>query len=186
MQLLQKWWVRTLAAMLLAWLCVPVCVLLWVHQGCPWMLREHVVSHDLPPERVLQVPKGRWYVAEPAIASSVPVVQLRETSPEHYELLYWGNPVRPRYAYRVLNIMSGESVLLAADGTPDALRSLPVTQARRADARLPLQPVQSLGRLAPAPGGFVAVSVEVLDAQQMTVLCKNEYLLACPDSSIGR
>ncbi len=181
MRFLQKWWVRTLLAMLLAWLCVPLCVFIWMRGGCPWVIRANVEQYDLPAERVLQVPKGGWYIPPPHLASPVPVVEMREFAPAQYELLYWGNPVLPSYAYRIRNIMSGESVLLSASLQPEPLRPLPVPCPRRGDARLPLQPALPIGRLASAPGGFVAVCVEVLDARQMVVLCKSEYLLRCPE-----
>lgn len=182
---LNRWWVRSLLAMLLAWVGVLVAVVVWAGCGYPWVLKQGEVPQqcDLPSERVMLVPFGAWYTAEQHIASSVPVIQLREPHPGEYELLYWGNPVRPRYAYRALSIMSGNSVLLRPDGTVEPLRNLPVPTPKRQDGRLPLQPVQKLGKLRSAPGGYCAVRVEVLAADSGAVLCWKEYLLRCPEQN---
>lgn len=179
---LNQWWVRSLLSMAMAWVGVLLVALIWAACGFPWAVEPGAEMRvcDLPVERVLQVPHGAWYVPSPCRESSVPIVQLREFAPGEFELLYWGNPVRPHYAYRVLNIMSGDSVLLSAEGSPETQRNLPVTSPRQADGKLPLQPAQKLGRLRPAPGGFCAVRVEVLASERGVVLCRNEYLLPCP------
>lgn len=183
MRWLNRWWVRSLLSMVFAWVGVLVAVLIWAACGYPWAVAPGMELRvcDLPSERVLQVPHGAWYVPSAHKASSVPMVQLRECTPGEFELLYWGNPVRPRYAYRVLNIMSGDSVLLAPGGKPEPRRNLPVPHPRRADGKLPLQPAQKLGKLRPAPGGFCAVRVEVLAPEEDVVLCWSEYLLPCPE-----
>lgn len=183
MRWLNLWWVRSLLSMALAWVGVLVSVLIWAGCGYPWAVAPGMELRvcNLPRERVLQVPHGSWYVPAAHMDSSVPIVQLRECSPGEFELLYWGNPVRPRYVYRVLNIMSGDSVLQSPEGLPEDQRELPVPHMRRADGNLPLQPVQKLGILRPAPGGFCAVRVEVLAPEHNVVLCRNEYLLPCPE-----
>ena len=175
-------WLRSLVALVLAWVEVVACAICWMWCGCPGRIVDAAaipVCH-LPEERVLQVPHGAWYQAEEYVESSVPVVRVKSVAPGQYELLYWGNPVRPRYSYRVLNIMSGDSVLLSVDGRPEARRELPVTRPRREDGRLPLQPVLKIGDLPPSLGGFCAVRVEVLDPDSGVVLCWAEYLLECP------
>lgn len=183
MRWLNLWWVRSLLCMALAWVGVLVAVLIWSGCGHPWAVEPGMELRvcDLPNERVLQVPPGAWYTPAPCKDSSVPIVQLREYAPGEFELLYWGNPVRPRYMYRVLNIMSGNSVLLSPEGEPESQRNLPVPSPRRADGKLPLQPAQKLGRLCPAPGGFCAVRVEVLAPEKDIVLCWAEFLLPCPE-----
>ncbi len=183
MRWLNQWWVRSLLSMVLAWVGVMLTVVVWASCGFPWAVEQGMELRvcDLPSERVLQVPHGAWYAPEPHVASSVPVVKLREYAPGEFELLYWGNPVRPRYAYRVLNIMSGDSVLQTGKGAPESMRNLPVSHPRRADGQLPLQAPQKLGPLRPAPGGFCAVRVEVLAPDSGVVLCWGEYLLPCPE-----
>lgn len=183
MESFDRWWVRSLLAMLFAWLGVLVAGGVWSAAGYPWIVETEVAyeRYDLPSERVLQVPFGAWYTAEESISSTVPMVQLREYAPGEYELLYWGNPVRPRYTYRVLNIMNGDSVLRTSSGSLEPERHLLVTSPVRKDGRLPLQPAQKLGRLSPSPGGYCSVRVEVLASENNAVLCWKEYLLRCPE-----
>lgn len=180
---LERWWVRSLLAMLFAWLGVLVAGIVWAAAGYPWGVEPDAAHecYDLPSERVLQVPFGAWYTAEDAVSSTVPIVQLREYAPGEYELLYWGNPVRPRYTYRLLNIMNGDSVLPSPAGSLERERHLPVTAPVRKDGRLPLQPAQKLGKISPSPGGYCAVRVEVLAPENNAVLCWKEYLLRCPE-----
>lgn len=181
---LNRWWVRMMLAMLLAWVGVLVTVWLWARIGYPGVVGHAAESElcDVPPERVLRVPFGAWYTPDDSLNSPVPIVRLREKNHAEYELLYWGNPVRPRYAYRVLNIMNGQTLLRDAAGKPVSSRELPVPRPQRADTRLPLQPVLELGRLPASPGGFVAARVEVIDATRGVVLCGAEFLLACDAS----
>ena len=104
------------------------------------------------------------------------MVELRRRTDGGYELLYWGNPVRAAYAYRIEEAGSGQTVLRSPEGAPQDSRPLPMTTEKRADGRLPLQGVLPLTGLAGSPGKLYAVRVEILDAQTGIVLCRSEYL----------
>ena len=141
-------------------------------------LRYDEQEHSLPPEMICLVPYTAEYREPVALASSLPVVRLREYAPGRYELLYWGNPVRPRYAFSVRNLMTGEHVLTAAESADKGLLPLPVTEPRRQDRKLPLQPIVRLNNIKGREGDLYAARVSVHDADKGTVLCSAVYIIS--------
>lgn len=135
-------------------------------------------EHSLPPEMICLVPYTADYRAPAALVSPLPVVRLREYAPGHYELLYWGNPVRPRYAFSVRNLMTGAHALTAADSADKGLLPLPVTEPRRKDRKLPLQPIVRLDNIKGREGDLYAARVSVHDADKGTVLCSAVYIIS--------
>lgn len=124
------------------------------------------------------------YLPEVDVPSSVvsgsPEIRLREWAPDQYELLYWGNPIRPAYTFRVQERGSRESVLLSSSGEVQKERPLPVPVSRRKDGRLPLQPAVKLKGLRGKPGELYAVRISVHDAASGALLCYRNCLL-CGD-----
>ncbi len=141
-------------------------------------LRVDEQVHSLPSESVCLAPHTAEYHAPAALASRRPVLRLREYAPHRYELLYWGNPVRPRYAFSVMSLATGSSALLGADGRPQRLQSLPVSVPARKDRKLPLQPVVRLDSLAGREGDLYAARISVHDADKGTVLCTELYVIS--------
>lgn len=141
-------------------------------------LRADEQDHSLPPEMICLVPYTSDYKEPVALLSSLPIVRLREYAPNRYELLYWGNPVRPRYAFTVRNLMTGEHALRAADRADKGMLPLPVTEPRRHDRKLPLQPIVRLNNIKGREGDLYAARVSVLDADKGTVLCSAVYLIS--------
>lgn len=139
-------------------------------------------EHRLPPEMICLVPYTADYRASVALESSLPIVRLREYEPGRYELLYWGNPVRPRYAFSIRNLMTGEHVLTAADSADKGLLPLPVTEPRRRDRKLPLQPIVKLSNIKGREGDLYAARVSVHDADKGTVLCSAVYIISGSES----
>ncbi len=149
-------------------------------------LRSHYSSSELPPEQYHSLPLEAVCLVPYAANQQVPearksdsaIVRLREYAPNCYELLYWGNPVRPRYAFSVQELRSGRSVLLNEAGEVLRMQPLPVPVARRRDGLLPQQPVVRLNHLQGRVGDLYAVRVAVHDASRGTVLCSEVYLIS--------
>ena len=137
---------------------------------------DFAALHPIPAERRFLIARESSWTPPESRLSSVPVVELRRRTDGGYELLYWGNPVRAAYAYRIEEAGSGQTVLRSPEGAPQDSRPLPMTTEKRADGRLPLQGVLPLTGLAGSPGKLYAVRVEILDAQTGIVLCRSEYL----------
>ncbi len=133
--------------------------------------------HPIPAERRFLVARESSWTPPESRLSSVPVVELRHRAGGGYELLYWGNPVRAAYAYRIEEAGSGQTVLRTPEGLPQDSRPLPMTAENRADGQLPLQGILPLSGLAGSPGRLYAVRVEILDAQTGICLCRSEYLV---------
>jgi len=138
---------------------------------------DFAALHPIPAERRFLVARESSWSPPEARLSPTPVVELRRGTGGGYELLYWGNPVRAAYAYRIVEAGSGQTVLRTPEGIPQGSRPLPMTAEKRADGRLPLQGVLPLTGLAGTPGRLYAVRVEILDAQTGIVLCRSEYLV---------
>lgn len=141
-------------------------------------LRVNEQVHNLPAESVCLTPYTVEYRAPETMTSRRPVLRLREYAPHRYELLYWGNPVRPRYAFSVMSLATGSSALLGADGRSQRLRSLPVSVPARKDRKLPLQPTVRLDSLAGREGNLYAARISVHDADKGTVLCTELYIIS--------
>lgn len=141
-------------------------------------LKFDTEQHVLPPESVCLVP----YPADqkvPAVQDSrLPVIRLREYAPNRYELLYWGNPVRPAYTFSVWALHTGAPALLTADNTPLSYHPLPVTSPRRKDGMLPLQPPVRLKRVKGRSGDLFAARIAVHDAATGTVLASVLYVMS--------
>lgn len=139
-----------------------------------WLARWRV---SLPPERFFYVAREHTWSAPEALRSNTPVACLRERNGGGYELLYWGNPVRPTYAYRMREIASGRSVLLSPKGKRQPSRPLPMGASRRADGLLPLQLVLPIPGVEGSVGQPRPVRLEILDARTGEVLCGVDYLI---------
>ncbi len=134
--------------------------------------------HQLPAEGICLVPYAADHEVPKFRRAMLPVLRLREYAPGKYELLYWGNPIRSRYAFSVRSLLTGSSVLLSGEGKPLLLHPLPVTEPRRADGKLPLQPIVKLHNIRGREGDLFAVRVAVHDADKGTVLCSEVYLIS--------
>ncbi|MBQ7023875.1 MAG: hypothetical protein IJN29_09855 [Akkermansia sp.] len=134
--------------------------------------------HSLPPEAVCLAPYAADQEVPEAVAARLPVIRVREYAPNCYELLYWGNPIRPAYSFSVWALSTGSPALLSDDGVPQRYRPLPVTEARRADGKLPLQPAVKLHQLSGRRGDIYAARIAVHDAATGTVLASVLYLLS--------
>lgn len=171
-------WVTHVAALTTAAF-VTLCAFV-VHARSLWQqarLRVDEQVHRLPSESVCLAPYTAGQNAPEALTSRRPVLRLREYAPHRYELLYWGNPVRPRYAFSVMSLATGSSALLGADGRPLRLQALPVTVPARSDRKLPLQPAVRLDSLAGREGDLYAARISVHDADKGTVLCTELFVI---------
>lgn len=139
------------------------------------------VNHDIPPEVLCRIAATPAEVIPQSIASDKPHIRLREYEIGKFELLYWGNPVRPRYAFSINKLSTGKSVLLDAAGKRERWRNLPVSVPRRSDKELPLQPTVKLHKLEGNPGTYYAAKVSIHDAASGKALASTIYLL-CGDS----
>lgn len=141
-------------------------------------IRAKQHHHFLPPETVCLSPYTAGHKVPEALASRRPVIRLREYAPDCFELLYWGNPIRPAYSFSVWSLETGTPALLSEQGVPERSRPLPVTAPRRADGKLPLQPVVKLLRLRGRRGDLYAARIAVHDSATGTVLASALYLLS--------
>lgn len=134
--------------------------------------------YALPPEVICLAPYAANHKVPTAYQSKRPIVRLREYAPNRYELLYWGNPVRPQYGFSVTALATRTPSLISDDNRPLPMQPLPVTKARRSDGKLPLQPVVRLSKLKGRTGDLYAARVAVHDAKRGTVLCSEVYLIS--------
>lgn len=144
--------------------------------------QPQMIKHDIPAEVLCRSAATVNESMPQAILSDKPLLRLREYAPGHYELLYWGNPVRPHYTFSIQNVRTGKSVLLNAEGKREKWRDLPVTQPHRADKKLPLQPAIPLNKLHGARDSYFAARIAVHDATTGKILCSAIYLL-CGNSN---
>ncbi len=140
-------------------------------------MRTNEQLHHLPAESICLTPYTADYKPPTALASRRPVLRLREYAPNRFELLYWGNPVRPHYAFSVMSLATGSTALLGADGRVLRMQPLPVTEPRRNDGKLPLQPPVRLEKLTGREGDLFAARISVHDADKGTVLCSELYVI---------
>ena len=138
-----------------------------------------LISCDIPAEVLCRVAATPDEVIPEAVTSDKPLLRLREYAPGQYELLYWGNPVRPHYTFSITKISSRKSVLYSTDGKPEQQRNLPVTHPRRKDGKLPLQPVTKLHGLEADEGLYYAAKVSVHDGTTGKILCSEVYIISC-------
>lgn len=136
------------------------------------------ISHDIPTEVLCRVAATPAEEIPDSVLSDKPQVRLREYAPGLYEILYWGNPVRPHYTYSVTKLSTGESILLSTNGRKEKQRPLAVTQPRRADGRLPLQPTTKLTELEKATEHYYAVRVSIHDGTTGKGLCSEVYIIS--------
>lgn len=148
----------------------------------PQIIPPAPLHHKIQPELVCLAAATASEPMPDAIASESPHLRLREYAPGQYELLYWGNPVRPHYVFSITDIWDGSSVLLQNDGTPQQYRDLIVRVPRRDDNALPLQPIIKLNKLKGKPGDYYSAKICIHDASNGTVLCSAIYLI-CGNSS---
>ena len=141
-------------------------------------IRSRIRHHYLPPETICLSPYTAGHKVPEAWASRRPIIRLREYAPYCYELLYWGNPIRPAYSFSVWSLETGAPALLDEQGRTERTRPLPVTVARREDGKLPLQPAVKLYRLSGCSGNLYAARIAVHDAATGTVLATALYLLS--------
>ena len=137
------------------------------------------ISYDIPAEVLCRVAATPGEAIPEAVTSDKPLLRLREYAPGQYELLYWGNPVRPHYTFSITKISSGKSVLYSPDGKPEQQRNLSVTHPRRKDAKLPLQPITKLHGLESGEGLYYAAKVSVHDGTTGKILCSEVYIISC-------
>lgn len=134
-------------------------------------------QHSVPEEVLCLVPSVRDTNFPAAMDSAKPVIRLRELTAGHYQLLYWGNPVRSKYMYSIKRVEDNKSILLNSGGKTEQWRVLPVTVPQRGDNKLPRQPIVELGRLQGKPGEYCAVRISIHDAATGTVLASVIYVI---------
>ncbi|MBR5887111.1 MAG: hypothetical protein IKZ07_02775 [Akkermansia sp.] len=140
-------------------------------------MRSNVQFHYLPAESICLTPYTADYKAPALLESRRPVLRLREYAPNRFELLYWGNPVRPHYAFSIMSLATGRTALIGTDGRAQRMLPLPVTEPRRSDGKLPLQPLVRLEQLTGREGDLYAARISVHDADKGTVLCSELYVI---------
>lgn len=138
---------------------------------------EAPVNHDIPAEVLCRIAATPQEEIPPSIPADKPHIRLREYETGKYELLYWGNPVRPSYAFSVKKLSTGKSVLLNAEGKREKWRGLPVSTPKRSDKALPLQPPVKLNRLEGGADTYYAAKISIHDASNGKVLGSAIYLL---------
>ena len=134
-------------------------------------------SYEIPVEVLCRVAASPNEDIPEAVASDKPQVRLREYAPGKYELIYWGNPIRPHYTFSVTNVRTGITVLYAPDGKPEQHRNLAVTQAHRKDGKLPLQPITKLHGLQQNTEQYYAAKISIHDGATGKILCSEVYLI---------
>lgn len=139
-----------------------------------------LASSAIPPERVWMIPPSDAAPVPESLLSRKPVLRLRQRADGTYELLYWGNPVRPAYTYSVEAVGLGRSALVDSAGRMQDSRPLPVGTPARPDKRLPLQCILPLDGLDGGDSEFFAARISVRDAATGAILCCGDYLLSNP------
>ena len=136
-----------------------------------------ILQNDIRPETLCRIAATPLEAIPQAIESDTPHLRLREYAPGCYELLYWGNPVRPRYAFSIRKVRDNTSVLRSPQGKPLKWLPLPVTSPRREDKQLPLKPPVLLPPLPGPSDTYFAARITIHDAATGKVLCSEIYLL---------
>ena len=134
-------------------------------------------QHDVRPEQLCRIPASPAQSMPAHIASVRPHIRLQETPSGQYVLHFWGNPVRPRYAFSIRKVSDNTSVLRSPQGKPLKWLPLPVTSPRREDKQLPLQPPVLLPSLPGLSDTYFAARITIHDATTGKVLCSEIYLL---------
>lgn len=135
------------------------------------------LSYAIPAEVLCRIAATPKEEIPEAVDSDSPQLRLREYAPGHYELLYWGNPVRPHYTYSITKVSTGKTILYSPDGMPEQQRDLAVTQARRTDGKLPLQPIIKLHGMAQNTEQYYAAKISIHDGTTGKILCSEVYLI---------
>ena len=170
----RSWSLRSLAAAGVAAVIV-ITALLIVSPGIEQAPPK--VAHDIPDEVLCKVPHARGDDFPAAIESDTPIIRLLELSPGHYQLLYWGNPIRKSYFYTIKRLSNGESVLRKRTGETIEKAHLPVMLPAREDKKLPRQPLVEIGRVSGEPGVSYAVKITVHDGTTGTPLYAEYYVI---------
>lgn len=171
-RILLIWSVSAIVAAMCTWL-----LLLNVTVSTEQNASDAPICHDIPEEVLcLSAASAREDIPQ-SVTSDKPLIRLREYENGKFELLYWGNPVRPSYAFSITRLSTGASVLLNAEGKRENMRDLPVTVPRRADKALPLQPPVKLHHLENKSGCYYAAKISVHDASTGKVLASAIYLI---------
>lgn len=143
----------------------------------PELVPPPPLLHNIPTELVCLSAATPAEPMPETIISNAPHLRIREYAPGQYELLYWGNPVRPRYVFSITNMSDGTSALLQENGQAQRYRDLIVSVPPQADKSLPLQPVTKLHRLRGKYGQYYAARICIHDAANGQILCSAIYLL---------
>lgn len=173
-------WVRHLAALFLALAGTAGGYGWFLHSGLAESMRPLGFAELHPPEaeRMNYIAYPASYQPAAALRSPVPILRLREYGPGRYELLYWGNPIRPLYTYSICVHRGKKSVLIGKDGRSHRQRVLPVPEPRRRDGLLPLQPPVRLQGIKGSEGELYAVRISVHDGRTGAILCWEDYLIS--------
>lgn len=143
--------------------------------------RPEFLQYDIPTETSCLIAASMQEVLPQSLHSTKPHIRLRQTDKHCYELLYWGNPVRPQYTYSVTKVSNRQSVLHTPTGEREDYRPLPVTIKSETKGELPLQPSIPLKGIDGAPGEYYAARISVHDAADNTTLHSAIYLI-CGDT----
>ncbi len=143
----------------------------------PYHVPPEPLHYDLPTEVPLRVAADAAEEIPTEIASRLPRLHLREYEPNRYELLFWGNPIRPRYTYSVTKLSTRKSVLADTDGSTQKWREISVITPSRQDGKLPLQPAVRLEKLKGKVKDFYAARISIHDGTTGTVLCSSTFLI---------
>ena len=135
------------------------------------------VEHAMRAEVLCRIPSTADTVLPDSIVSSRPQLRLKETPNGQYELHYWGNPIRPEYAFSIRRYNTHTSLLRTPQGKVQKWLPLPVTVPRRADKQLPLQPPVPIPPFPGSADTFFTARISVHDAATGAVLCSEIYLL---------
>lgn len=172
-------WTRWLLLSLVSLLCSTGIALLLLHHVPlhPYHVPPAPLHYDIPTEVHLNVAAGATEDIPDEVESRLPRLRLREYEPNRFELLFWGNPIRPRYTYSITKISSKKSVLTDDEGDTQRWRELSVITPSRPDGKLPLQPSVRLEKLKGKVKDFYAVRISIHDGTTGTVLCTSTYLI---------
>ena len=135
------------------------------------------IQHDMRAEVLCRIPSTADTVLPDSIVSTRPHLRLKETLNGQYELHYWGNPVRPKYAFSIRKLGTNATLLRTPQGKSQKWLPLPVTAPRRADTQLPHQPPILIPPLPGAQDTFFTARISIHDATTGIILCSEIYLL---------
>jgi hypothetical protein len=143
--------------------------------------RPEPLQYDIPSEISCLIAASMHEDMPERIVSDKPHLRLRKTSENSFELLYWGKPIRPQYAYSITRLSNRKSVLRNSEGEQEASRSLPVTNQCETQGEIPLQPSILLKGIEGKPGEYYAARICIHDAADNTILHSAIYLI-CGDT----